>query len=298
MQSISKLKSKNFSAFVQHLICGFVLLFLYNYYNSEQFSNAQLFRYNISGPNDIVGYATCSTGTEEPDRCNTEIAFTKPKQEFTINVIFGAIFFFFFTALAHLYYASDGFSTGEYTRFVKAGWNPIRWGEYAVSASVMTVLVAMVQGVRDSSTVGSLAVITAAMQMCGLAVESNLKYLVKPNQDSIYASTSAGWILFVGLWGILIYNFAIIVNDVKDKYSSNNPPIVIPAWIWFVVLSNFLFYASFGILQAVHIGQRMKPGFSFLNIENWYINLSLISKISLAAGIGYGLIFRTRDCPA
>jgi hypothetical protein len=293
--TIDKLKSKNFQAFGWHLISAITVIIAYSYYKTEEFASAKTYRYDIASPDDILGQ--CSTGTEDPGRCNVNINFTKPKEEFSINVIYGAVAFFLITAFAHIFYATDGFHSGAYSRAISAGWNPYRWGEYAISASIMTVIIGLVQGIRDTSTLSSLAIITAAMQMCGLAVESNLKYSAgKVNKDSVAASTSAGWILFVGLWGVFIYNFATIVSDVKKKYGNEIPPIVVPSWIWIVVFSQLLYYASFGILQYVHIRQRMSRNFSYLNIEQWYINLSFFAKLSLAGGIGYGLIFRVKDC--
>jgi hypothetical protein len=295
IETIDKLKSKNFQAFGLHLLSAVTVIFLYNRYNTEKFASAKTYRYDIAAPADI---GQCSTGSDEPGRCNVNINFTKPKEEFSINVIYGAIAFFLITAMAHIFYATDGFKTGAYSRAINAGWNPYRWAEYAISASIMTVITGLVQGVRDTSTLSSLAVATAAMQMCGLAVESNLKYsIAKVNKDSVYASTSAGWILFVGLWGVLVYNFANIVSDVKTKYGGQDPPIVVPSWIWIVVFSQLFYYATFGILQYVHLRERISSkNFSYRHIENWYINLSFFSKLSLAAGIGYGLIFRVKDC--
>jgi len=292
IDTIDKLKSKNFSAFVLHLTSAATLLYLYLHYKSEQFCIAKTYTYDIASAADILG--TCSTGNQEPGQCNTEINFTKPKEVLQINIIYGALAFFLITAFAHYYYSTDGFHSGSYSRIIKQGWNPYRWAEFGISASLMTVLIGLVQGVRDTSTLSALAIMTGAMQMCGLVVESSLKYNVQPNRDTIYAATSAAWILFAGLWGILIYNFATIVLEVNDKYDD----VSVPSWIWIVVFLQLIYYASFGVVQAVHLNRRLHDkSFKFEEIEHWYINLSFFAKLSLASGIGYGLIFRTKDCP-
>jgi len=296
-QSIDKLKKSNFSAFVLHALSAATVVFLYIYYKSEPFSNATVYRYDFAGPEELSG--TCTTGSVTPGQCNTDENFTKPHDLFSINVIFACLAFFIFTAFAHLFYATDGFHTGSYSRVINAGWNPYRWGEYAISASIMTVIVGLVQGIRDASTLGSLVTITAAMQLCGLAVESNLKYSFKHvNTDSVTSSTSAGWMLFAGLWGVLILNFALAVSVIDSKYEGSVPAVRIPSWVWIVVFLNLVYYALFGIVQWYHIRSRLhSPNFNYNNVEYWYIILSYVSKLSLAAGVSYGLILRTKDCP-
>jgi vacuolar-type H+-ATPase subunit I/STV1 len=137
------------------------------------------------------------------------------------------------------------------------------------------------------------------MQLCGLAVESNLKYSMKNvNTDSVTSSTSAGWLLFAGLWGVLILNFALAVSVIDSKYEGSVPTVRIPSWVWIVVFLNLVYYALFGIVQWYHIRSRLhSPNFSYNNVEYWYIILSYVSKLSLAAGVSYGLILRTKDCP-
>jgi hypothetical protein len=191
---------------------------------------------------------------------------------------------------------------------VSSGWNPYRWFEYATSAAVMTALIALVQGQRDTSSIAVLVLATAAMQFCGFSVESQLRGsgpLAVQAKDTVVGSTIVGWLLFVAIWGALIYGFATIVKDVNDKFAGRTDPqtgdpVKVPSWIWYIVIAQVLYYASFGIVQFVHIMKRFKgdPKFKYSDIESWYITLSFWSKLSLASGIGYGLLFRVRDCPA
>jgi hypothetical protein len=80
-----------------------------------------------------------------------------------------------------------------------------------------------------------------------------------------------------------------------DPYGN---PIQVPAWVFFIVFLQLFYYATFGYIQARHISARLsgKP-YNFSSTEHSYIGLSYFSKLSLAGGIGYGLLFRTKDCP-
>jgi len=231
------------------------------------------------------------------------LAFQKPANVTSVNLIYGTIAFFLITAAAHIFYATDGFGSRAYTSNLAQGWNPFRWFEYAVSASIMSVLIGLADGVRDSSTLILLAGVTAAMQFNGFTVESLLRGKQKLSANAvtgIQGSTVSGWILFVILWSVLIYSFLTLKHDVDTLYSGetgpDNKPIQVPSWIIFVVLFQLVYYASFGIVQFKHIQKRLKGPYDYLSTESSYIWLSYFAKLSLGAGLSYGLLFRFKDC--
>jgi len=113
-------------------------------------------------------------------------------------------------------------------------------------------------------------------------------------KDAVLGSTVSGWLLFAALWFVLIFSFSYLVYDVNQLYTNAS----IPGWIWFVVIGQLLFYASFGVVQVIHIMRRFKnQNFDYGTIEKYYIFLSFAAKLALAGGIGYGIIFRVRNCP-
>jgi hypothetical protein len=124
----------------------------------------------------------------------------------------------------------------------------------------------------------------------------------------VTASTISGWLLFATLWLVLLWSFASLVSQVNDKYSGTTDPVTgdpvkVPAWIWFIVIMQLIYYGLFGYVQARHIQGRLKAAkqgqqYSYLTTERQYILLSYWAKLSLASGIGYGLVFRTKDCPS
>jgi hypothetical protein len=298
---------RNYLAMVLHILSGVTLVVLYNVYSASQSrSSIKVFRNQLAASDDTA--CTTSSGLT-PSKCNVDIPLTKPLTLGTFNVIYGAIAFFFITAIAHYFYASDGFGSGAYSKSIAQGWNPYRWFEYGMSATIMTVLIGIVDGTRDIQTVSLLALMTMAMQLCGYSVESQLRGhgpVSSNSKDTIVGITYVGWILFVGIWSILLWSFSNAIHDVKTKYGTTidpdtNKPVAIPAWIWFIVIMQLVYYALFGLVQWNHIKGRTGPkaaDFKYAKTENAYITLSYFAKLSLASGIGYGLIYRTKDCPA
>ena len=61
----------------------------------------------------------------------------------------------------------------------RTGLNPLRFLEYSISASVMLVAIAVLNGVFDINLVASIAVLTCSCQLSGLVVE----YLLKDDRD-------------------------------------------------------------------------------------------------------------------
>lgn len=296
MPTIEALMKMNKSAAIVHLASFVSLLAFYQATGSAKTAAAiKAYRYQISGPNA----GTCTTSNATPSQCTVEIGFGKPKVVATINVVHGVLAFFTITAVAHVWYATDGFHSGRYSAALTAGWNPYRWFEYATTATIMSVVIGLVDGTRDITILGLLAAITAAMQFQGFNTESALRP-ANFNKDTVIGSSFAGWILFIALWGALVSGFAVLINDVKSKYTgqpgSDGKPVQLPTWIWFVVVSQLIYFASFGVAQYMHIQKALKGPVDFLGVEKNYIWLSTFSKVSLAAGLGYGLIFRVKDC--
>lgn len=299
-----KLKNRNFNAAITHFVTGVIVLIFYAATKGAK-NRSSFFTFRNSPANLADG--TCSTTSDDyeiPSQCNTEISFTKPVKVVSFNLVYGAVSFFMITAFAHFFYSTDGFGTGAYSNSIVQGWNPYRWFEYASSASLMTVLISLSSGNRDFTSVFALYVMTAALMFNGYSVESLLRGSSKVGsmaRDAVKSSTVAGWTLFVGIWVVLFFSYLSLVSDVKTKFANeldNGKKIEVPRWIVIIVILQLIYYALFGFVQLRHINGRLsgKP-YSYVETENWYIGLSYIAKLSLASGIGYGLIFRVKDCP-
>jgi hypothetical protein len=298
MVSFGELTRNNWLAVGAHLASAIVIIILYNYWSAAKTrATAETFRYQLAGPNTNATCTTTGAIPVTPDQCNTEIVFEQPKGIMSWNVIYGTIAFFLITAFAHTFYATDAFGTGSYKAAIQQGWNPYRWFEYSASASIMTILIGLVDGTRDTATLIGLALVTIGIQLCGYVSESLMRgrgSLSTFAKDAILGATASGWIQFVALWFVLLWGFSSLVADVNDKFTDAS----VPGWIWFVVIGQLLFYASFGVVQVIQIARRFRgESFNYAEIESLYILLSFAAKLALAGGIGYGIIFRVRDCP-
>lgn len=77
--------------------------------------------------------------------------------------------FLFISALAHFCLATFGFCW--YVRKLKKSINPARWYEYALSSSLMIVIIAMLAGMYDLSSLILIFALNAAMILFGLVTE-------------------------------------------------------------------------------------------------------------------------------
>jgi hypothetical protein len=282
-----------------------VLVFFLTWKRSQKHAVAQTYRYTLP-ETDQLGEGLCNsdpTNLEGGGQCTTSYAYAPPHRIFRFNIIYGVLFFFVFTALAHYFYASDGVGNGFYSSVIAEGWNPFRWVEYGISAGVMSILIAYALGVRDGAQLISLALVTAAMQANGFVVEGALKKAIV-NVPVVLGATTSGWLLFVALWLPILYNFITLYMDVEGKYKDEIDPdtgkrVQIPWWVWFIIVVQLIHYARFGLVQLKQITSALKGmPMDFIDVERKYIWLSFTAKLSLAGGLGYGLLFRTRNCPA
>jgi hypothetical protein len=311
----SKLIGQNWKAAYAHI--GSLLLVValfYHYGSARKHATAQTFRYAIPIPNapllghNPIGGTSCNSNNSASagqGQCNTEAVFAPPTKTFSFNVIYGTLAFFAITAFAHIYYATDALGSGKYSSYIAQGWNPYRWAEYAVSASIMTVLIAYELGIKDSNHLLSLVFMNVALQACGYLVEHAL---IQPRIDTttVKGATAVGWFLLAGMWIPILASFYYIYKDIKDNYKgivepSNAPnpgqPVKIPGFVWFIVIVQLLNFASFGFIQLGQVRNALsgnpKP---FSVYEKRYLFLSFAGKLGLAGGLAYGLIFRTRKC--
>lgn len=190
------------------------------------------------------------------------------------------IVYFFFTAFFHTLYATDAFGSGAYTRALAAQNNYFRWIEYAISSTIMTFLIAIISGVKGFDTVILLLVVNIAIMMCGQIVES----ASGPNALTIrIIATAIGWLLLLGVFFVIIYNFFNALNDGKRN------DFEIPWYVWGIVFPLFLWYALFGVVAILQAFVTPRTPQNYLKFEKAYIFLSFFSKINLGLFIAFGL---------
>ena len=190
------------------------------------------------------------------------------------------IIYFAFTTFFHIFYATDGFGTGAYTRAIANRNNYFRWIEYAISSTIMTFLIAIICGVKILDTVILLVFMNIGMILCGQIVEA----ASGPNAMNIkIVATGIGWVLLLGIVVILFRNFFNVLSNGKQNGYE------VPTFVYFIIFPLVAWYASFGFVSLWAAFGKDQSVQKYLKVEKAYIFLSLFSKINLGYVIAFGL---------
>lgn len=175
--------------------------------------------------------------------------------------------FLLISAVAHFYLASAGYS--RYVRDLEQHRNPIRFYEYALSSSLMIVLIGMLAGVWDLGAIVLMFGINAMMNLFGLLMETINQRRESTDWSPFIFGSIAGIIPWVV---IFIYFFGSIASGGEAKP---------PAFVYAIIPTLFVFFNTFAInmyLQYRQVG-RWKD---YLFGERMFIVLSLVAKTVLA----------------
>ena len=188
----------------------------------------------------------------------------KPNPQLYANLRFGpaVALFLLISAVAHFYLSTIGYS--RYVKNLKLGMNPVRFYEYALSSSLMIVLIGMLIGIWDLGTIIVMFGINAMMNLFGNMMELHNQTTEKTDWTAFIYGCIAGivpWIVIT-----LYFVGAVTSGDAKP-----------PAFVYAIVPSLFVFFNIFAInmvLQYKKVG-RWKD---YLFGERIYIVLSLAAK--------------------
>lgn len=287
----------NSSAAAVHAALFATFFILFNRRLKEKDETVTLYRVGI---NDKVDFWNDQTVPDEFGGPNPGTAFLDLSEDGKVQVKNVILAFFGVTALAHLLYATDFFGTKLYSKVISAGWNPYRWIEYGISASLMISLIAPFSGLRDSHAVGLAIASTAAMQGTGFLAERAL-IASTPDYNAAIVATLVGWVLLAAAWTAILRSFFLELQTVESLIDELEPTgisgkkIEFPTWLWGIGAVQLAFFSSFGIVQIVEIIQkRSGKSFNYMNIERAYLILSFLAKASLASVLAYGLVGRTQ----
>lgn len=184
--------------------------------------------------------------------------------EFPIALI--APIFLLLSAVAHLLISSPMY-VRRYEQNIAAGINPPRWWEYAISSSLMLVVLLMLGGLIELSSIVFIFTLNFIMNLMGLMME-------RFNQ----LTTTTRWLPFN--IGVLAGIVPWIMGGLYFWVSTSNIADSIPVYARFGFLLTFFFFNSFAInmwLQYKKIGKWKDYAFG----EKIYIVLSLVSKSAL-----------------
>lgn len=194
-----------------------------------------------------------------------------------VPVAAGAAVFLLLSAIAHFIIASPLYFD-TYIKNLKRGMNQARWFEYAISSSVMLVIIGLLGGIIQLSAVVFLFALNALMNLLGLAMERHNLSTEKTDWTSYILGCFAGivpWIMIA----LYFYNGITNFNEVNEQ--------AIPDYAIASFFVLFLFYNTFAINMYL---QYRKMGWwkDYLFGEKVYIFLSLSAKSALAWIIYFG----------
>jgi hypothetical protein len=209
-------------------------------------------------------------------RFNQETFSLTPDPQVFYELRFGpaVAVFLLLSAVAHFSLATFGYKW--YVRNLKKGMNPARFYEYALSSSLMIVLIGMLVGFWDLGGLILIFGINAAMNLFGIMMELHNQTTEKTNWTSFIYGIFAGILPWV----------VIVLYFMGSLSSAGAEP---PAFVYAIVPTLFVFFNIFAInmfLQYKKIG-RWKD---YLFGERVYIILSLTAKTALAWQIFAGTL--------
>ncbi|NLS76098.1 MAG: heliorhodopsin HeR [Chloroflexi bacterium] len=191
----------------------------------------------------------------------------KPNPQLLFEVRFGPAVacFLLISAVAHLYLSTIGY--GKYVENLKKGMNPIRFYEYALSSSLMIVLIGMLIGLWDLGAIILIFAVNATMNLFGIMMEIHNQYTEKTNWTSFIYGCFAG----IVPWIVITLYFVGAVNSGDAKP---------PAFVYAIVPILFVFFNCFAINMVLQY-KKVGPWKDYLYGERVYIILSLSAKTVL-----------------
>lgn len=190
-----------------------------------------------------------------------------PETAFDLRIGPAVALFLAISAVAHFVIASPlGF--GRYTNQLRRGMNLFRWYEYALSASVMMVLIAMLTGVSDAGALIAIFGVNAAMLSFGLLMETRNE-----------GRERLDWTPFI--YGCLAGAVPWIIVAIQVAGSERSSDAGVPGFVYGIMVSLFLFFNSFAVNMYLQY-RKVGPWRDYLFGERVYVLLSLTAKSALA----------------
>lgn len=190
-----------------------------------------------------------------------------PIAELFYEVPFGVTvsFFLLISAVAHFYLSTIGFK--RYVENLKKGMNPVRFYEYALSSSLMIVLIGMLIGIWDLGAIILIFTVNATMNLFGIMMELHNQHSQKTNWTAFIYGCIAG----IVPWIVIMLYFVGAVNSGDAKP---------PAFVYAIVPTLFVFFNIFAINMVLQY-KKVGPWKDYLFGERVYIILSLLAKSAL-----------------
>lgn len=206
----------------------------------------------------------------------TQTLVNSSRELFEVTFVYGVVAFSLISMIFHILIATTWYD--KYVAGLKKGMNKYRWFEYSLSASLMIVLIGMLSGIFDLSTLLLMFGLTAIMNLLGLMMEVHNQTTTKTNWLSYWIGCLAGilpWIV------IALYFWA--------SASAPENPEGPPTFVYFIWVSIFIFFNLFAINMFLQYKKWGKWA-DYLYGERVYVWLSLFAKSALVWQIYAGTL--------
>ena len=190
-----------------------------------------------------------------------------PKLAYELRLGPAVALFLLLSAAAHIALSTFGYKW--YVKNLKKGMNPARFYEYALSSSLMIVLIGLLTGVWDLGAVLLAFGINATMNLFGIMMEMHNQTTERTNWTAFIYGCFAG----IMPWIVIAVSFLSAVTSGGEAKP--------PGFVYAIVPTLFVFFNIFAlnmVLQYRKVG-RWKD---YLFGERVYIILSLTAKTVLA----------------
>jgi len=195
----------------------------------------------------------------------TPVTTTKDLIDFPIGPMVAA--FLFISCVAHFIMASPALYPW-YVRNLKKGINYLRWYEYALSASLMVVLIGMLSGIFDVPTMILLFALIAAMNLFGLEMELRNQHGERVDWTPFVFGSIVGLVP----WIVIAWYFFTAISSSAEA---------VPTFVYFILGILFVFFFSFAFNMWLQY-KKVGPWRNYLFGERVYMLLSLTAKSALA----------------
>jgi hypothetical protein len=182
--------------------------------------------------------------------------------------------FLLISAVAHFFLSTVGY--GWYVKHLKKGMNPARFYEYALSSSLMIVLIGMLVGIWDLGTMIVMFGLNAMMNLFGIMMELHNQTTQKTDWTSFVYGCIAGIIP----WIVITMYFMGAISSAGAKP---------PAFVYAIIPTIFVFFNIFAVNMLLQY-KKVGPWKDYLFGERVYIVLSLLAKTALAWQIFAGTL--------
>ena len=205
---------------------------------------------------------------------STETIFPETVSFIDANLPLLVAAFLFISAFAHTAIATVLYD--RYVEYLDRGMNPYRWYEYAVSASLMIVVIGMLAGVWDLGTLVALFGLVAVMNLSGLLMEQRNEGAETVDWTPYYLGTFAGLVP----WIVIAITFVGSVTASSGDF---------PEFVIYIYVSIFVFFNLFAINMILQYREWWRWA-DYRFGERVYIVLSLVAKSALAWQVYFGTL--------